>query len=89
MRENNKGFESTEKGKRMSLAVPQIDVEKCDGCGECLTLCPAGAVALVEGKAFIARPEDCTYCTECEGLCPAGAIRCPFEIILVEENIQQ
>ncbi len=73
----------------MLQAVPQIDREKCDGCGECLLLCPAGAVAVEEGKAFVARPEDCTYCTECEGLCPAGAIRCPYEIILVGEEHQR
>ncbi len=64
------------------LAVPEIDVRKCNGCGECVAHCPGQAAGLVGGKAVILRPEDCDYCTACEELCPEGAIRCPFEIVL-------
>ena len=67
----------------MSL-VPEIDLEKCIGCGDCVEWCPAHAVALVDGKAAIERPENCNYCAECESFCPSGAIRCPFDIVLVK-----
>ena len=63
-------------------ALPEIDGERCDGCGECVEVCHAGAVAIVDGKAAIARPAACDYCTDCEAACPVDAIRCPFEIVV-------
>ena len=68
----------------MRMAIPEIDLDKCTGCGDCVELCPFGVVVLVDDKVVIARPEDCSYCTECEIFCPPGAIRCPFEIVLVK-----
>lgn len=70
----------------MSTAIPEIDLEKCNGCGDCIELCPCGIVTLVNGKATIVKLEGCDYCTECEAFCPSGAIQCPFEIILVENK---
>lgn len=32
-------------------ALPELDPAKCTGCGECLALCPASAIALVERAA--------------------------------------
>ncbi len=66
----------------MKRALPEIDLEKCTGCRECIDLCPTHAVSLSEDKAVIASPEDCNYCAECESICPSGAIKCPFDIIL-------
>ncbi|MBI4303284.1 MAG: 4Fe-4S binding protein [Chloroflexi bacterium] len=66
----------------MSEGIPEIDVEKCIGCGDCVDWCPTGAVRLVNGKVVMLHPENCHYCTDCETVCPVGAIRCPFEIIL-------
>lgn len=68
----------------MKGSTPEVELEKCTGCGDCVDKCPSGAVKLVEGKAVVIRPEDCDYCTECETFCPSGAIRCPFEIILLQ-----
>ncbi len=66
--------------------VPQIDEEKCTGCGDCVDSCPTGAAGLVDGLARIVRPDDCDYCAECEVLCPADAITCPFEIVLSDDE---
>jgi len=66
----------------MKRAIPEIDLEKCEGCGNCVDLCPTHVVDLVNGKAAIVNPEGCDYCTDCETFCPSAAIRCPFEIIL-------
>jgi MinD superfamily P-loop ATPase len=68
----------------MGLAVPDVDPEKCQGCGDCVKLCPGNAVELVQGKATIASPERCDYCADCEEFCPNSAIRCPFEIVIEE-----
>ena len=65
------------------IALPEIDLEKCTVCGDCVDLCSTGSVELVQGRVVIVRPQDCNYCTECEEFCPSGAIRCPFEILLV------
>ena len=66
----------------MRMAIPEIDLDNCTGCGDCVELCPFGIVTLVNDKATIVRPEDCNYCTDCEIFCSSGAIRCPFEIVL-------
>ena len=62
-------------------ALPEIDREMCDGCGDCARVCHAGAVAIVDGKATITQPAACDYCADCEAACPVEAIRCPFEIV--------
>ena len=66
------------------MAIPEIDLDICTGCGDCVEFCPFGIVELANGKATIVNPENCDYCTDCETFCPPGAIRCPFEIILVK-----
>ncbi len=70
----------------MSMAIPEIDRDKCAGSGNCVKHCPTNAIELVSGKAVIVRPEDCDYCTDCEFVCPSGAIKCPFEIVLVKTD---
>ena len=61
-------------------ALPQIDMDRCTGCGMCETYCPTQAVDLVEGWPVIARPEDCAYCGLCEEACPENAIALTYEI---------
>ncbi|MBI2934614.1 MAG: 4Fe-4S binding protein [Chloroflexi bacterium] len=68
----------------MLETIPQVDLEKCDGCGVCVECCPSGATGLVNNRLVIIKPENCTYCTECEASCPQDAIRCPFEIVVEE-----
>jgi NAD-dependent dihydropyrimidine dehydrogenase PreA subunit len=68
----------------MVSGKPEIDREKCVGCGDCVAWCPSGAVKLLNGKITLAKPEACSYCTECEAICSAGAIRCPFVIVLAK-----
>jgi Fe-S-cluster-containing hydrogenase component 2 len=51
-----------------------VDVARCVGCGACLEVCPAGAVALVNGRAYVDE-EVCTGCRVCVDVCPEGAIQ--------------
>ena len=62
--------------------LPEIDVEACTGCGDCVTICPTGALAMAEGKAVMARPELCIYDGNCEPACPVAAIQLPYMIVL-------
>jgi len=73
----------------MVLAVPEVNLAKCEGCGDCVKLCPAHAVDLVEGKACIIWPENCDYCADCETFCPSSAIRCAFEIVIEKAAIHK
>ncbi len=62
--------------------LPQIDLLACTGCGDCVTVCPTGALTLTMGKATVARPDACSYCADCEAVCPPGAIALPYLIVI-------
>jgi NAD-dependent dihydropyrimidine dehydrogenase PreA subunit len=62
--------------------VPEIDMERCNGCGDCVKLCPNHARGFIGGVAVLVRPEECEYCTICESVCSLAAIRCPWEVVL-------
>jgi len=51
-----------------------IDEEKCDGCGECVTACAEGALAIVDGKAKLVNDIYCDGLGACIGECPTGAL---------------
>ena len=51
-----------------------IDEAKCDGCGECVTSCAEGAIAVIDGKARLVSEIYCDGLGACLGHCPQGAI---------------
>ena len=54
--------------------IIQIDEERCDGCGQCVTGCAEGALQLVDGKARVVADEYCDGLGACVGECPTGAL---------------
>ena len=58
--------------------VAQVNAEKCNGCGDCLTVCPFAAVTLeerLEGLSLsVIDPLLCTGCGNCVSVCPVGAV---------------
>jgi MinD superfamily P-loop ATPase len=65
--------------------LPEIDAAACNGCGDCLAACKAGALALFDGKAILAAPDRCEYDAACEPACPLHAIELPYTIIFLGE----
>lgn len=57
--------------------VPTIDHEKCDGCGECVDVCPVSVLEVKSKKCVIVNPDECIECRVCEITCPKGAISYP------------
>jgi len=63
--------------------VIEVDVEKCNGCKKCVTVCPYDAVTLVDKKAVIG--DACTLCGTCEQNCPEDAITIHRKVVEIDE----
>ena len=63
---------------------PQIDTEKCNGCGLCVEVCQQDGLQLVDRVVVFVGGDACTWCGLCEAVCTESAIICPFDIILDE-----
>ncbi len=60
------------------MFIITIDIEKCQGCGDCVENCPQEAITLVEenGKKYAVysgSSDDCIGCMSCE-TCEEGAV---------------
>ena len=54
--------------------IIEIDEEKCDGCGDCVTACHEGAIQIIDGVAKVVNDSYCDGLGDCIGECPLGAI---------------
>jgi Fe-S-cluster-containing hydrogenase component 2 len=73
--------------------IIEIDDEKCDGCGLCITACAEGALRLIDGKARVVSDTFCDGLGACIGECPQGALRIvereasKFDLTAVEAHL--
>jgi len=51
-----------------------IDKEKCNGCGECVDICPAEVLEMKDGKSEAVNIDECLGCESCVETCPESAI---------------
>lgn len=58
----------------MIRRIINIDEEKCNGCGACVSACHEEAIKLVNGKAKLIRDDYCDGLGDCLPTCPTGAI---------------
>jgi NAD-dependent dihydropyrimidine dehydrogenase PreA subunit len=53
---------------------PEVDAEKCTGCGECVDICPVDVYELQNEKSVVVEEEDCLGCESCLEVCEQKAI---------------
>lgn len=63
-------IESTED---VTVGVPDVDLDKCTGCGRCGQLCQYSAIVCIKDKVLTFE-ELCHSCGGCMAVCPEGAI---------------
>jgi heterodisulfide reductase subunit A len=56
-----------------SLEKAYVIADLCNGCGECVKICPVNAIRMEEGKARV-DPFQCVGCGGCVPVCPREAI---------------
>jgi Ni,Fe-hydrogenase III small subunit/ferredoxin len=74
------------------IGKPEIDLGKCNYCGECQARCPSSAIVMDKGlgkNAIEINYGKCIFCTLCEEVCPNKAIKMTneFELATRERNM--
>ena len=64
------------------MAQIYVILDKCTGCGECVTACPFQCINLSDNKAVIS--DDCRLCGICVGVCPTNAIEMKTKKVTVD-----
>ncbi len=52
----------------------EIDNDKCDGCGECIDICPSEVYEIKDNKSVVINLDECIECCSCVEVCPTEAI---------------
>ncbi len=51
-----------------------VDNKKCTGCAECVDICPADVLEIVDEKCEAPNIQECLGCESCVETCPEDAI---------------
>ncbi|MFC1562869.1 ATP-binding protein [candidate division KSB1 bacterium] len=60
--------------KKVTIPVPEVDLEKCNRCGKCGEICRFNAILAMKETVLIF-PELCHGCGGCKLVCPTDAIK--------------
>jgi len=53
---------------------PIVDPEKCEGCEECVDICPMDVFEMQDDKSVPVNADACEGCESCVETCEPGAI---------------
>ncbi|RLB40775.1 MAG: ferredoxin [Deltaproteobacteria bacterium] len=53
---------------------PEVDADKCIGCGECVEVCPVDVYEMQDEKSVPVNAEECLGCESCVEVCESNAI---------------
>ena len=51
-----------------------VDADKCEGCEECVEVCPVDVYEMQDGKSVVIAEEECLGCESCVEVCDQEAI---------------
>jgi MinD superfamily P-loop ATPase len=60
--------------QKVTIGVPEVNTDLCDGCGKCGILCQYSAIICLKDKPLVFE-QLCHSCGGCELICPTGAIK--------------
>lgn len=52
-----------------------VDKESCTGCKQCVNVCPASALEVLNKKSGMIPGAECISCAACQAVCTEDAIR--------------
>lgn len=61
----------------------------CDGCGDCLEVCPAGAIEMIEECRPAILRERCIDCFQCAEVCKEGAMVIWGRMVTVKDVLEE
>ncbi|MGE5894130.1 MAG: 4Fe-4S binding protein [bacterium] len=56
------------------MYLVNVDAAKCEGCEECVNICPQVVFQMSDSKSEPANTGECVFCESCLGVCPTSAI---------------
>ena len=60
---------------KVKRKIIEIDEDKCDGCGQCVSSCAEEAIQIIDGKAKLVSEKYCDGLGACLGTCPNDALK--------------
>ncbi len=69
---------------------PQLDIDKCTGCGACSMACPTRCIEITDEadrRIMLYCLDRCSYCARCEEVCPEQAITLSDQFELATDSI--